>query len=81
MTNTILTALRNYNNRADLEDLRERVNSGSLRILFEFNSSDTLLYYQHIKSIFNLKNIVFVNQINNTHADDIDAVFIFMPIR
>lgn len=79
MMNTILTALRNYNNRADLEDLRERVNSGSLRILFEFNSSDTLLYYQHIKSIFNLKNIVFVNQINNTRADDIDAVFILCP--
>ena len=79
MNNIVLNLLRDYKNTANLEDLKENVKNGSLRILWEFNSSETNLYYSSLKKIFNIKNITFSNQINEISENDIDAVFILCP--
>ena len=58
MQSTVLNLLHEYNrNPADLDELKEQVERGTLTILWEFNSSETILFYSSLQKIFNIRKI------------------------
>ena len=80
MTNIVLSLLTQYDsNPASIGELRKQINDRTLSILWEFNSSETILYYSTIRAIFNLNKIYYSNQITQLKPEDIDAIFILCP--
>lgn len=80
MQSTVLNLLHEYNrNPADLDELKEQVERGTLTILWEFNSSETILFYSSLQKIFNIRKIYYSNQISTSSPEEIDAVFILCP--
>ena len=57
MSCVVIDLLRKYkNNPASIEDLKNKIKTNELKVLWEFNSSDTLVYFNSIIDIFNIKN-------------------------
>lgn len=79
MSSTVIDLLREYENSASIKDLKDLVKSDQLKILWEFNSSDTQTYFNSIIDIFNIKKIWYCNQLTQIKKDDVDAVFILCP--
>ena len=80
MSCTVIDLLREYkDNSASINDLKNWVKSNQLKVLWEFNSSDTLVYFSSIVDIFNIKKIWYCNQLSQIKKDDVDAVFILCP--